>query len=243
MGANSYDVIVVGGGHNGLVAAAYLAKMGSSVIVLEARERTGGAADTSQPWPDAPEFRVTTLSYVMSLMPPTLVSDLQLERHGYKIYPMGATYSPLPGGDALRLPDDEDEVRERVGKFSKKDAEAIFEWREWIDRLAGLLGPVLMETPPKVGSRRPGDLLDQIRFVLKHRKDADVRTVADITKLFTMSASDLLDEWFESPIVKGALSTDGIIGTWAGPCEPGSAYVLMHHSVGDLGDGQISAWG
>jgi len=115
--------------------------------------------------------------------------------------------------------------------------------REWIDRLAGLLGPVLMETPPKVGSRRPGDLLDQIRFVLRRRKGMDVRTVADVTKLFTMSAADLLREWFESPELLGLQAVNGIIGTWAGPEEPGTAYVLMHHSVGEEAEGQVSSWG
>src|SRR5205085_8573964 len=242
--ANSYDAIVVGGGHNGLVAGAYLAKHGAQTVILEARERTGGAADTSRPFPELPDVKVTTLSYVMSLMPPSIVRDLRLESHGYRVFPMGATYAPQPGGGALRLPDDDDgELHERIAPFSKRDADAIPEWGDWIQRSADLLGPVLMETPPLVGSTSPGDLVEQLRFALKFRHGLDRRRIADLTKLFTMSCADLLSEWFESTEVIAALSTDGIIGTWAGAEEPGTAYVLMHHSVGDLGDGSINAWG
>jgi phytoene dehydrogenase-like protein len=176
-------------------------------------------------------------------MPPSIVRDLNLESYGYRVFPMGATYAPQPDEGAIRLPDDEDELRERIGPFSKRDADAIGEWGDWIQRSADLLGPVLMETPPPVGSTAPGDLVEQLRFALKFRRGLDRRRIADLTKLFTMSAADLLAEWFESDEVKAALSTDGIIGTWAGPEEPGTAYVLMHHSVGDLGDGSINAWG
>jgi phytoene dehydrogenase-like protein len=126
--ANLHDAIVVGGGHNGLVAAAYLAKRGARVVVLEARERTGGAADTSSPFPGLPDVRVTTLSYVMSLMPPSIVRDLRLASFGYRVFPMGATYAPQPGEGAIRMVDDEDERRERLARFSKRDADAYPEW-------------------------------------------------------------------------------------------------------------------
>jgi phytoene dehydrogenase-like protein len=156
---------------------------------------------------------------------------------------MGAAYAPQPGGGAIRMVDDKDELRERLADFSRKDADAYGDWIEWIGENAAMLGPILMETPPNLGSPALGDLLDQIRFVMKRRHGMSNRIMANITKLFTMSAADLLSEWFESDEVKGILSCDGIIGTWAGPEEPGTAYVLMHHNVGDLGDGQVSAWG
>src|SRR5246500_4567949 len=126
MATESYDAIVVGGGHNGLVAAAYLAKSGAKTLVLEARGQTGGAATTEAPWPDAPEFKVTRLSYVMSLLPPTIMNDLQLERHGYKIYPMGPYYQAFPEGGSIKLyADDARRNHESVSKWSKRDADAM----------------------------------------------------------------------------------------------------------------------
>ncbi len=105
MAANEYDAIVIGGGHNGLMAAAYMAKYGADVIVLEARHKTGGATDTSSPWPESPEFKVTTLSYVMSLMPPSIIRDLKLKEFGYEVYPMDGTYAPQPLGGGIRVSD------------------------------------------------------------------------------------------------------------------------------------------
>jgi phytoene dehydrogenase-like protein len=244
MPADRYDVIVVGGGHNGLVAAAYLAKMGAKVVVLEARHKTGGAADTSSPFPDLPDVKVTTLSYVMSLMPPSIVRDLRLTHFGYEVVPMAGSYAPQPGSGGIR--DDEgkgDRFRRTVSRFSKKDADVYEDWSAWLARSAAFLGPLLMETPPHLGSVAFGDLADLVRFALRHRSGMSSRRAADITKLFTMSAADLLDEWFESTELKALIATGGIIGTWAGPEEPGTAYVLMHHAVGDLGDGNLSEWG
>lgn len=243
--ANTYDAVIVGGGHNGLVAAAYLAKMGARVVVLESRPKTGGAADTSAPFSDHPDVNVTTLSYVMSLMPPTIIEDLRLEHFGYKVVPMGGSYAPQPGAGGIRDDESADgrRFRETLSQYSTTDIDAYKDWAAWISRSAAFLGPMLMDTPPELGSLAPGDLADQARFALRHRAGMSSRQAADITKLFTMSASDLLDQWFESTELKALLSTGGIIGTWAGPEEPGTAYVLMHHAVGDIGDGKLSEWG
>src|SRR5690349_23958077 len=242
-GPSDYDAIIVGGGHNGLTAAAYLARSGARTLVLEARPKTGGAATTEAPWPDAPEFKVTRLSYVMSLLPPTIINDLQLQRHGYKIYPMGPYYQAFPEGGSIKLyADDAQRNHDEVSRWSKKDADAMPRWDAWLAGLADVLGPLLLTVPPNLGSRKPRDLNETLRLAWRHR-GLDVRTIADVTRLMTMSIADLLDDWFESPQVKGALAVNGVIGTWAGPYEPGTAYVMAHHSIGDVGDGQLGSWG
>src|SRR5215470_9097281 len=240
-GPADYDAIIVGGGHNGLVAAAYLARSGARTLVLEGRYKTGGAATTEAPWPDAPDFKVTRLSYVMSLLPPTIINDLALERHGYKIYPMGPYYQAFPEGGSIKLYAD-DAKRDEVSRWSKKDADAMPRWDAWLAGLADVLGPLLLTVPPNLGSRKPRDLNETLRLAWRHR-GLDVRTIADVTRLMTMSIADLLDDWFESPQVKGALAVNGVIGTWAGPYEPGTAYVMAHHSIGDVGDGHLGNWG
>jgi phytoene dehydrogenase-like protein len=241
--ANTYDVIVIGGGHNGLISAGFFAKAGARVAVLEARERTGGAADTSSPWPDHPDFKVSTYSYVMSLMPPTIIRELQLERHGYNVVPFGPYYQAYPDGRAIKIyADDAAKSRESIAQFSKKDADTMPEWEAWLKNVADVLGPMLLRVPPKIGSLAPMDLLDTLSAAWKSRK-LGVRGVGDVTRLFTMSVSDLLNDWFESDEVKGMLTVNGIIGTWAGPDEPGTAYVMLHHSIGDVGDGHLGSWG
>src|SRR6266702_5843723 len=143
--AAQYDAIVVGGGHNGLVAAAYLAKSGARTLVCEARDTTGGAATTEAPWPDAPEFRVTRLSYVMGVMPPSIISDLDLPRHGYKVYPMGPYYQAFPEGGSIKLyADDAQRNYEDLSKWSRRDAEAMPRWDAWLEGLADVLGPLLL---------------------------------------------------------------------------------------------------
>jgi phytoene dehydrogenase-like protein len=240
-GANRYDAIVVGGGHNGLVAAAYLAKKGARTVVLESRHKTGGAADTMSPWPEAPEFKVTTLSYVMSLMPDTILQDLQLARHGYQAIPTGPYFVPFADGRYIIERDDPRENYEEFAKFSKRDADALEQWHAWIDGLADVLGPLLMTTPPRVGSRRPADLAEQLRIAWRFR-GLEVQGVADVTRLMTMSIVDILDRFFESDQVKTVMALNGLIGTWAGPHEPGTGYVMAHHSIGDVGNGQVGAW-
>lgn len=241
--ANEYDALVIGGGHNGLVSAAYLARSGARTLVLESRGSVGGAATTEAPWPDAPQLRVTRLSYVMSLMPPTIVRELGLERHGYKVHPMGPYYQAFPeGGSLIIYEDDPARTYEQLAKWSKKDADTWPEWNAWLAGIADVMGPLLTQVPPNIGSRRPSDLLDLAKLVWSQR-GISTRMTADVTRLLTMSIADLLDDWFESPQIKGALAVNGVIGTWAGPYEPGTAYVMAHHSIGDVGDGQLGSWG
>ncbi|MGH2693623.1 MAG: phytoene desaturase family protein [Actinomycetota bacterium] len=242
VGRNDFDVAVVGGGHNGLAAASYLGRAGARVVVLEARGVTGGAAATDAPWEEAPEFKVTTYSYVMSLMPERIVSDLQLRRHGYEVHPMGPYYLAFPDGSSLVMASEDPSLdRESISRFSRRDADAYPRWREWMAGIAEVLAPLLLTKPPRIGSKSPGDLADQLRLAWRMR-GLDVRRVAEITRLMTMSISDLLDDWFESEQVKAAMAIDGIIGTWAGPASPGTAYVMAHHEIGDAGIG-MGSWG
>ena len=240
---NVYDAIVIGGGHNGLVAGAYLAKAGANAVVLEARHKTGGAAATDAPWPEAPEFKVTTYSYVMSLMPDTIIRDLDLQRHGYKVFPMGPYFQAWPDGRSLMLfADDAKRNHDQISKFSKKDADAMPRWDAWIGDMAKVMGPLLMTVPPRLGSMKPADLVAQARLGWKLR-GLGPQKVGDLTRLMTMGITDLLGDWFESEEVRACLAVNGIIGTWAGPDEPGTAYVMAHHSIGDVGDGHLGNWG
>ena len=242
MHANTYDAVVVGGGHNGLVAGAYLARAGARTVVLEARHKTGGAAATDAPWEDAPEFKVTKLSYVMSLMPPSIIRDLELERHGYRVFPLGPYYQAWPDGRSISLyVDDAKRNHDAIARFSTKDADAMARWDAWIGGLADVLGPLLWRTPPKLGSPRWSDLLETARLAWRYR-GLGTRTVGEVTRLFAMSIGDILNDWFERDEVKTTLATQGVIGTWAGADEPGTAYVMAHHSIGDVGDGHLGNW-
>jgi phytoene dehydrogenase-like protein len=232
--------VVIGAGHNGLVAAGLLAKQGARVVVLERRHVVGGAAITETPW--GPDFKMTALSYVVSLMPPTILRELELEKHGYKIHAQGPYFAPHPDGRALKLSDDPRKRRESIDQFSSRDADAYEQWEAWLGSMADVLSPLLTETPPRLGSHQPGDLIGQAKLAWQAR-NWDVRATANITRLFTSSIADLLEDRFESDAMRGALSVSGVIGTWAGPRSQGTAYVMAHHKIGDVGDGKLGAWG
>jgi phytoene dehydrogenase-like protein len=233
------DVVVVGGGHNGLVAAAYLARSGLDTVVCERRDVTGGAAVSEHPF--GPRYTVTSLSYVVSLLPPGLVRDLNLERHGYHVYPQGPYFAPRADGRCLRLPADPAARHAEIARFSRADADAYGEYEAHLERIGRLLGPLLHQIPPRIGSRRPQDLWQQARLLAQLRR-IDERRAVEVTRLLTGSIADVLDRYFESDAVRGLLSVSGVIGTWAGPRSAGTAYVMLHHHVGEAG-GQAGAWG
>lgn len=236
MAAGERDVVVVGGGHNGLACAAYLARAGLDVEVLEGRDVLGGAAVTEEPWPG---YRVSSASYVVSLMPPRIVEDLDLQRHGYRVTVLDPDYYvPYPDGTSLTLWGDVGRSAREISRFSKVDADAYLEFDEYFGRLSRLLRDLLLVTPPNLTW---GDAPKWLRLGGKLRNWTG-RDVADLVRLFTISAADFLDEWFEDERVKGALATQAIVGAWCGPMSPGSAYVLLHHWIGEV-EGHDGAWG
>jgi len=238
-----YDAIVVGGGHNGLVCAAYLARAGKRVLVLERRAEVGGAATSEEVFPG---FRFSVFSYVVSLLRPEIIRDLELPRHGLHILPLESTLTPLPkgsvkGGDYLAQWSDHDRNRRELARHSLRDAEAYDEFGLLMHRMSRAVKPLLGMVPPDPASLRPRDLagLERLgRYLRSLGKDE----FHALHKLLTMSSADYLDEWFETEALKATKSASGIIGTLLGPRSPGTAYVLLHHYMGEL-DGVFRAWG
>lgn len=238
MNTNQYDAIIIGGGHNGLVNAAYLAKAGKKVLVLERRHTVGGATVTEEIFPG---FKYLIASYLISLLRPDVIQDLELARHGLEIMPLESTFVPLPDGNYLADWPDHDATKYEISRHSKRDAEAYDEYSRTMRRLALAIKPLLDLIPPDPTSVSPKDLetMARVRGVLNQLRPDDFYL---LSRLMTMSAADFLDEWFESPALKGTKCTSGIIGSFIGPRTPGSGYVLLHHYVGEV-DGVFRAWG
>jgi phytoene dehydrogenase-like protein len=234
----SHDAIVVGGGHNGLTAAAYLARAGLDVCVLERRDVLGGACVTEEVWPG---YRVSRASYVVSMLQPKVVSDLRLREHGYDPIPLDPAYATFVDGTPVFFHDDDAAAQASIARVSRHDADAYPEFMALLERAASFVRPLLLKPPPDVGSRHPADLPSLVTWAARGAGLSRTR-VHELFRLMTMSVGDLLDEWFENDALKGSLASSGVVGVWAGPRTPGTAYNLLHHELGSL-DGTGGAWG
>jgi phytoene dehydrogenase-like protein len=254
--AERYDAIVIGGGHNGLVSAAYLARAGMRTLVLERRHVLGGAAVTEELFPG---FRFSVFSYVVSLLRPEIIRELELPRHGLDILPLDGTFTPLrpgdgadqrqggggasppPGGDYLWRVNDHGRTVRELRRWSTTDAEAYEEYGRLMVDMARFIKPILSIVPPDLTSRDPRPLLP-LGGLLRSFQQLTERQQAVFVQLMTMSAADFLDQWFETDPLKATMSASGIIGTYLGVRSPGTAYVLLHHYMGEI-DGAFRAWG
>jgi len=244
--ARSYDAIIIGGGHNGLVSAAYLARAGLKTLVLEKRHVLGGAAVTEEIFPG---FRFSIFSYVVSLLRPEIIRDLQLPKHGLDILPLDGTFTPLRtgegpaagGGDYLWRVNDQGRTIRELRRWSAGDAEAYEEYGQLMVEMARFIKPILAITPPDPTSNDPRPLMP-LAGLARRFQQLPQRQQAVFVQLMTMSASDFLDQWFETKPLKATMSASGIIGTYQGVKSPGTAYVLLHHYMGEI-DGAFRAWG
>lgn len=233
-----YDAIVIGGGHNGLTAAAYLAKAGKKVLVLERRYVVGGAAVTEEIFPG---FKYSVCSYVVSLLRPEVIRELDLASHGLTIIPLDSTFTPMPDGNHLVRWGDHANTRREILRHSSVDAEAYEQFGQLMLQMARAVKPFLSMVPPNPTSLNPRELFGLARLSKDLRRFGE-KVFYDLAKLMTMSSADFLDEWFETEVLKATMSASGIIGTFLGPRSPGTAYVLLHHYIGEL-DGSFRSWG
>src|SRR5215831_12028965 len=233
-----YDVIVIGGGHNGLVNAAYLARAGRRVLVLERRHVLGGAAVTEEVFPG---FKFSVCSYVVSLLRPEIIRELDLTRHGLEILPLDGTFTPMPNGDYLWRVNDHARTRREIARHSRLDAEAYDEYGKAMVEMAHFVKPIMNMTPPDPASLNPKGLLELLNMGRRFQKLSTDDKYNQV-QLMTMSAVDFLDQWFETDVLKATMSASGIIGTFLGVRSPGTAYVLLHHYMGEI-DGAFRSWG
>jgi phytoene dehydrogenase-like protein len=233
-----YDAIIIGGGHNGLVTAAYLARAGQKVLVLERRHVLGGAAVTEEVFPG---FQFSVCSYVVSLLRPEIIRELDLPRHGLEILPLDGTFTPMPNGDHLWRMNDHARTRREIYRHSPVDAEAYDEYAKAMADMARFVKPILSMVPPDPFGY---DVRGMGRLLAMARRFQGLPRAAqhNLVQLMTMSATDLLDQWFETDVLKATMSASGIIGTFQGVRSPGTAYVLLHHYMGEI-DGAFRAWG
>lgn len=235
--ARSYDAIIIGGGHNGLVSAAYLARAGLKTLVLEKRHVLGGAAVTEELFPG---FRFSVFSYVVSLLRPEIIRDLELPKHGLDILPLDGTFTPLHDDYLWRVNDHGRTIRE-LRRWSASDAEAYEEYGQLMVEMARFIKPILAITPPDLTSLDPRPLMP-LAGLARRFQQLPQRQQAVFVQLMTMSAADFLDQWFETDPLKATMAASGIIGTYQGVRSPGTAYVLLHHYMGEI-DGAFRAWG
>ena len=249
MSTTPYDCVIIGAGHNGLVCAFELARVGKRVLVLERRSIVGGCAVTEELWPG---YRVSTASYVVSLLLPKIEERMELKRHGYKVLARNpSSFTPLEDGRYLLLGPDEERNRSEIAKFSEKDAEAYPRYNRLLEQIAECLEPVLDKTPP--------DLLPlptDWRSIPLSKKFRDAKTgysifqalkslgsdMPEAIEVLTGAARPILERWFESDVLISTLATDAIIGTFQPISAPGTAYVLLHHVMGSAG-GARGVWG
>ena len=239
MNSNRFDVVIVGAGHNGLVTAAYLARAGRKVLVLERREFVGGCSVTEEIWPG---FRVSTAAYLASLLQDRIVRELELSRFGYIVDAKDpAFFSAFPDGRHFFMWQDERKTLDEIAKFSPRDAETFPRFEAHLEKLAQFVERMLLTTPPNLPPRGVVDFVEYIKLGARMLR-LGRREIVGLVKIFTQSAADFLDEWFESPEVKVTLATDGVIGANGGPRSPGTAYILLHHCMGGVG-GKRGLWG